>query len=44
MKPKQIFFFALKDDLIQLIKSIESNFEVKYAEAGLLDKEVLFNL
>ncbi len=38
MRSKQIFFFGLKEDLISIIKFIESNFEIKYVSAGLKDE------
>ena len=40
MKSNQIFFFALKEDLIELVKSIESNFNIKCAHTGLLDEKI----
>ena len=40
MRSKQIFFFATKEDLYELLKFIETNFNIHYAEAGLLDERV----
>jgi len=40
MKSKQIFFFASKEDLIELIKFIELKFNIEYTQAGLLDRKV----
>lgn len=38
MKSKQIFFYGLKDDMLNIIKHIESNFNIKYASVGLKDE------
>ncbi len=40
MRSKQIFFYVLKEDLVKILKSIESNFDIKYAEAGLMNERV----
>jgi len=40
MRSTQIFFFATKEDLVEVIKFIESDFKVHYAQAGLLDEKI----
>lgn len=41
MATKRILFYATKDDLIELIKKIEAEKEIKYFRAGLLSIEEL---
>jgi hypothetical protein len=40
MKSKQLFFFATKRDLFELVNFLDSSFNIKYAEAGLLNNKV----
>jgi len=40
MNNKQIFFYGLKEDFIEIFKSVESSFNIKYAQAGLFDDKV----
>lgn len=41
MKSKQIFFYGLQEDLLEMFKSIESKFDIKYAQAGMFDEKIL---
>lgn len=39
MKNKQIYFYGVQGDLFKIIESLESIFEIKYAQAGLLNEK-----